>query len=51
VSRVGTFNFHFCLHSLAAPYSGGFYHGLLELHESYPFRAPKLYFFTPSGRF
>jgi ubiquitin-conjugating enzyme E2 J2 len=51
VERVGNLNFHFCLHSLHPPYAGGLYHGLLELHENYPLRAPKLYFFTPSGRF
>lgn len=51
VTRKGVLNFHFCLHDLEGPYAGGFYHGLLELHENYPFAAPKLIFYTPSGRF
>jgi ubiquitin-conjugating enzyme E2 J2 len=51
VRRVGTLHFHFCLHGLEGAYSAGLYHGLLELDENYPFRAPKLYFYTPSGRF
>jgi ubiquitin-conjugating enzyme E2 J2 len=51
VSRVGMLDFHFCLYGLEGAYRGGFYHGLLQLHENYPFRAPKLFFYTPSGRF
>jgi ubiquitin-protein ligase len=51
VTREGHLNFHFCLHDLDGPYAGGIYHGLFELHENYPFNAPKLFFFTPSGRF
>ena len=51
VTRKDFLNFHFCLYNLEGPYSGGFYHGRLELHENYPFAAPKLIFYTPSGRF
>jgi ubiquitin-conjugating enzyme E2 J2 len=51
VARDGMLNFHFCLYNLEGPYEGGFYHGLLELHENYPFMAPKLIFYTPNGRF
>lgn len=32
-------------------YEGGYYHGVLELPENYPFAPPNLKFFTPSGRF
>lgn len=49
--RDGLLNFHFCLFDLEGSYKGGFYHGVLELHENYPFMAPKLIFFTPNGRF
>lgn len=51
VVREGYLNFHFCLYHLDSPYSEGIYHGLLELHENYPFAAPKLLFYTPNGRF
>lgn len=51
VKREGVLNFHFVIYNLEGEYKGGFYHGLLELHENYPFAAPKLYFYTPSGRF
>ena len=51
VAREGHLNFHFCLYNLEGIYTGGYYHGLLELHENYPFAAPKLHFYTPTGRF
>ena len=51
VVRDGLLNFHFCLYNLEGHYAEGFYHGVLELHENYPFMAPKLIFFTPNGRF
>jgi ubiquitin-conjugating enzyme E2 J2 len=51
VRRKGALNFHFCLFGLDGDYSGGYYHGILELPEDYPFSPPKLKFFTPSGRF
>ena len=51
VKREGVLNFHFVIYNLEGEYKGGFYHGLLELHENYPFAAPKLIFYTPSGRF
>jgi ubiquitin-conjugating enzyme E2 J2 len=51
VAREGVLNFHFCIHGLDGPYEGGFYHGVLELSEDYPFAPPKLMLFTPSGRF
>jgi ubiquitin-conjugating enzyme E2 J2 len=51
VAREGVLNFHFCIYGLDGAYAGGFYHGLLQLSEEYPFAPPKLLFFTPSGRF
>ena len=51
VTREGLLKFHFCLHGLEGPYEGGFYHGMFELHHNYPFNAPKLFFYTPNGRF
>jgi ubiquitin-conjugating enzyme E2 J2 len=51
VAREGVLNFHFVIHGLEGAYAGGFYHGLLELSEEYPFAPPRLLFFTPSGRF
>lgn len=32
VVRDGPLDFHFCLINLEPPFSGGFYHGLLQLH-------------------
>lgn len=32
VKRVKTLDFHFCLYGLEDPYTGGYYHGVLELH-------------------
>ena len=51
VAREGVLNFHFCLYGLDGAYSGGYYHGVLQLSEEYPFAPPQLLFFTPSGRF
>ena len=51
VKRDGFLNFYFCIYDLDDPYKGGFYYGLLQLHENYPFSAPKLFFYTKSGRF
>lgn len=51
MAREGVLNFHFVIHGLEGAYAGGYYHGLLELSEEYPFAPPRLLFFTPSGRF
>lgn len=51
VHRQDLLNFHFCFYGLEEEYSQGFYHGLLELPEDYPFSPPKIKFFTNSGRF
>jgi ubiquitin-conjugating enzyme E2 J2 len=51
VKRKGVLNFHFVLFDLDGDYTGGYYHGVLELPTDYPFSPPKLKFFTPSGRF
>lgn len=51
VVREGILNFHFCLYDMQGDFKNGFYHGLLELHENYPFKPPKLFFYTPNGRF
>jgi ubiquitin-conjugating enzyme E2 J1 len=51
VARKGVLDFHFCIHDLDGQYTGGFYHGVLQLSEEYPFAPPKLLLFTPSGRF
>ena len=51
MKRKGLLNFHFCIYGLEGPYTGGFYHGVLELAPDYPFSPPTLKFFTESGRF
>jgi ubiquitin-conjugating enzyme E2 J2 len=51
VKRKGILNFYFVLFGLDGDYAGGYYYGVLELPEDYPFSPPKLKFFTPSGRF
>ena len=51
VKRKGILDFHFCLYNLDSPYQGGFYHGVMQLAEDYPFSPPKIKFFTPSGRY
>lgn len=51
VKRDGILDFHFVIYNLDGDYKNGFYYGLLQLHENYPFAAPKLFFYTPSGRF
>lgn len=51
VQRKGVLNFHFCIYGLDGPYAGGFYHGILELAQDYPFSPPQLKFYTESGRF
>ena len=51
VAQQDLLNFHFCFYGLEEEYSQGFYHGLLELPEDYPFSPPKIKFFTNNGRF
>ena len=51
VSRVSTFEFHFCFFGMEEPYTGGVYHGVLILSENYPFEPPNIKMLTPSGRF
>ncbi len=51
VAREGQYNFHFLLYNLDEEYKGGYYHGVFILPSDYPFKPPKLKFFTPSGRF
>ena len=51
VVRSDLLTFHFCLYGLEESYTGGFYHGVLDLPEDYPFAPPKIRFLTPSGRF
>lgn len=43
--------FHFVFYNLDEEYKSGFYHGLLELPEDYPFSPPKISFLTNNGRF
>lgn len=46
------FEWHFTLRGPpGTPFDGGFYHGILTLPSSYPFKPPYLVFLTPSGRF
>ena len=51
VARSDTLIFHFCFYGLDEPFKGGFYHGILTLHENYPFEPPSIKMLTPSGRF
>lgn len=46
VKRKGQLDFHFCIYGLEGAYSGGFYHGVLELAADYPFSPPQLKFFS-----
>lgn len=46
------FEWHFTIRGPeATDYEGGFYHGVITLPNSYPFRPPYIVFLTPSGRF
>ena len=51
VHREDLLNFHFCFYGLQEEYAQGFYHGVLELPEDYPFSPPKIKLLTSSGRF
>ena len=51
VKRKDELKFYFCLYKLEDDFTHGFYFGLLELHPDYPFYAPKLFFYTPNGRY
>ena len=51
VTRHDALNFHFCLFGLEEDFAKGFYHGVLELPEDYPFSPPKIRFLTENGRF
>lgn len=43
--------FHFVFYGLDEDFKNGFYHGLLEMPEDYPFSPPKISFLTNNGRF
>ena len=46
------FEWHFTIRGPpATTFEGGFYHGVITLPSSYPFRPPYIVFLTPSGRF
>jgi len=34
-----------------SPFDGGLYHGVLHLNNEHPLKPPRIYMFTPSGRF
>ena len=51
VSKTDFLTFHFCLYGLEEDFSSGFYHGVLQLAEDYPFSPPKIWFLTENGRF
>lgn len=51
VVRESCFCFHFCLFHLEDDFAGGFYHGIIDLPEDYPFSPPKIRFLTENGRF
>lgn len=51
VHREDHLAFHFCFYGLEEEYSQGFYHGVLDLPEDYPFSPPKIRFLTNNGRF
>ena len=46
------FEWHFTIRGPEqTDFEGGFYHGVITLPSSYPFRPPFIEFLTPSGRF
>jgi ubiquitin-conjugating enzyme E2 J1 len=46
------FEWHFTIRGPpVTPFEGGFYHGVITLPSSYPFKPPYIVFLTPSGRF
>ena len=46
------FEWHFTIRGPeGTDFDGGFYHGVITLPSSYPFRPPYIVFLTPSGRF
>lgn len=46
------FEWHFTIRGPPeTDYSGGFYHGIITLPNSYPFKPPFIEFLTESGRF
>jgi ubiquitin-conjugating enzyme E2 J1 len=46
------FEWHFTIRGPPqTPFEGGFYHGVITLPSSYPFKPPYIVFLTPSGRF
>ena len=46
------FEWHFTIRGPPqTPFDGGFYHGVITLPSSYPFKPPYIVFLTPSGRF
>lgn len=51
VHREDHLAFHFCFYGLEEEYKQGFYHGILDLPEDYPFSPPKIRFLTNNGRF
>lgn len=51
VKRDEPLCFHFVFYNLEEEYKQGFYHGVLELPEDYPFSPPKIKFLTNNGRF
>jgi ubiquitin-conjugating enzyme E2 J2 len=51
VKRDEPLSFHFVFYNLEEEYKQGFYHGVLELPEDYPFSPPKIKFLTNNGRF
>ena len=42
---------HYAIYATKGDYRGGCYHGKLVFPEEYPMKPPKIYMFTPSGRF
>ena len=50
--EIEPFEWHFTIRGPeATEFEGGFYHGVITLPNSYPFKPPYIIFHTPSGRF
>ena len=44
-------NWYFVIFGLDGNFEGGFYLGMIEFAEEYPFKPPKVKMLTPNGRF
>jgi len=52
INEDNLFNIYFIIFNLDEPYKNGEYMGLISFQpDKYPYKAPTIQFFTPSGRF